>query len=157
MNKIIGGSPKYGKRSIKKIMEYVQKKIIFEICLYLTVGLIMLVIGIYNYINIIFTIIPLTIGLIIGLFFGNSSKVIWENEKNKIIEKRDLFSFILLIIYLLFVIFRKRILSFWFFGQELTILSIWLTFGVMLGKAFILRSKLRKVLRHNIENDNINI
>lgn len=137
------------RRSYSK--EFVDKKIVFRLRLFLFLFTLMLVIGIYDtshsYITLTLALFALGIGLIIGFIVGSASNVKWNEEASKVIMKMDIVSGIILVLYIAFAIFKRKIFQHWLKGEELSAFVLCLTAGIMLGRFITIREKVVSVLK----------
>ena len=130
---------------------HIDKKLLIKLRMFALIFLIMAGIGVYNVaegnIRLILALSALGGGILIGLLVGRANNIIWHEEDEKAISKMDLFGIIILVAYILFAIFRKKIFSHWLAGHELSGFIIWFSSGIMLGRLLTLRTMVIKVLR----------
>jgi hypothetical protein len=74
-------------------------------------------------------------------------KISWNAEASKAVTKMDRLGIIILVLYLLFVIFRTWIFSYWLHGYTLTVFSLSVAAGGILGRLYSTRQKIRKILK----------
>jgi hypothetical protein len=59
----------------------------------------------------------------------------------------DKFGVIILVGYIVFAVFRKKLFGHWLTGNQLSAFIIFLSAGIMLGRLLTLRGRLYKVLK----------
>ncbi len=90
-------------------------------------------------------------GFILGYPIGLSVKrmhlLSWDAETNKAVMRMDRIGIAILVIYLLFVLFRRWIFSYWLQGHALTAFTFSVAAGAILGRLFSLRKRVRQILK----------
>ncbi len=131
--------------------EFVHKKLVFRLRLFLALFSIMLIIGLYDisysYITIAKATLAFFTGMVLGYVVGSASKVIWHEEANKVMVKMDIVSGVILVLYIIFAIFKRTIFQHWFNGNELSAFVISLSAGIMLGRFVSIRKQIIAVLK----------
>jgi MFS family permease len=131
--------------------DFVGRKLITKLRIFALISLIMLGIGIYHIIigdlTILLAMFSLGGGVLIGLFIGRANKVVWHEEEGKAVSKMDLFGSIILLGYIVFAIFRRKLFGHWLAGAQLSGFIICLSAGIMIGRLSTLRSMTLKVLK----------
>jgi hypothetical protein len=131
--------------------KFVDKKLIFRLRLFAIIFLIMTGIGIYDVVignlHVIVAFAALAGGIGIGLLVGRAMNVVWHEETNKAVTKMDKFGIIILVSYIVFALFRKKLFAHWLTGHQLSAFIIFLSAGIMLGRLITLRGRLYKVLK----------
>jgi hypothetical protein len=131
--------------------KFVDKKLIFRLRLFAIIFLIMTAIGIYDVVignlYVIVAFAALAGGIGIGLLVGRAMNVVWHEETNKAITKMDKFGVIILVSYVVFALFRKKLFAHWLTGHQLSAFVIFLSAGIMLGRLITLRGRLYRVLK----------
>jgi hypothetical protein len=87
-------------------------------------------------------------GIGLGLLIGRVYNVVWHEETGQAISKMDVFGVVILIGYILFAVFRRKLFGHWFAGQQLSSFIIWISAGVMLGRLLTLRKMVINVLKN---------
>jgi uncharacterized membrane protein YraQ (UPF0718 family) len=88
-------------------------------------------------------------GIIIGLLINHKMhNISWDAEASKAVTKMDRIGIVILIVYLLFAIFRRWIFSYWLEGYTLTVFSLSVAAGGILGRLYSTRKKIRDILKH---------
>ena len=135
----------------KQRKQFVDKKLIFKLRLFIILFTGMLSISIYealqSYISIGWAIAGFIAGAAIGLLIGWGANVIWHEEANKVITKMDILSGVILVVYIIFAILRRWIFRHWFSGNELSAFIFCLSSGVMMGRFLSIRRQVVKILK----------
>lgn len=131
--------------------EFVHKKLVFKLRIFLLLFIVMLSIGICDvysaYITITNALIAFSSGIVLGYVVGSASNVIWQEEVNKVVMKMDIVSGVILALYIIFAIFKRTIFHHWFSGNELSGFVISLSAGIMLGRFVSVRKQVIAVLK----------
>jgi hypothetical protein len=118
--------------------------------LYGIIFLVMLVVIIVdvvrNLISIPLALLALAIGTVIGLLLGRMYRLSWDEIETKVIARIDWLGGIILVLYILFAIFRNRLFGQWVTGAALGAFTLSLTAGTMLGRVVSTSSGIRRVL-----------
>ncbi len=100
-----------------------------------------------NEIGIFLASVGFLIGIGIGIATGRISSVHWHPENKKVVSRMDKMGVSFLLPYLLFTLFRERILEHWFRGVLLTAFTSSLIAGIMLGRIGFLIFRIEKTLK----------
>jgi hypothetical protein len=138
--------------SRKEVTKFVHRKLLFRLRRLTLFFLVIMGIIIYelvtydvpSYIPVIGFVIGMVIGLSINPRMHNIS---WDAEASKAVTKMDRLGIIILVLYLLFAIFRTWIFSYWLHGYILTVFSLSVAAGGMLGRVYSTRQKIRQILK----------
>jgi hypothetical protein len=136
----------------KHARQFVERKLVLRLRIFFVVLILLLGIIIYEvstgYIPLIKAMAGFSIGILTGVVFSRRKKIFWEEETSMVIARMDRIGIILLIIYIVYTIFRHKWLAYWFYGHELTAFSFSLAAGTMAGRLFNMRRQIRRVLKH---------
>ncbi|SKB30516.1 hypothetical protein [Daejeonella lutea] len=131
--------------------EFVHRKLVFKLRIFLALFFIMLIISIYDvsfsYIAPGKALFAFLIGMVLGYIVGSAANVVWHEEANKVMMKMDIISGVILVLYLIFAIFKRTIFHYWFSGNELSGFVISLSAGIMLGRFVSVRKQIISVLK----------
>lgn len=100
-----------------------------------------------NEIGLFLVCVGFILGVGIGLASGRVFSVRWQEEDAKIVYRIDKIGMFFLIPYLLFTLFRGKILEYWFHGVLLTAFTSSLVAGIMLGRIVYLFLRIEKTLK----------
>jgi hypothetical protein len=131
--------------------EFVDKKLIFRMRMFVVIFTIMIGIILYDIISDIIS-VPMAIsgvsvGLIVGFIVGNLSNITWHPEREKVITRIDRAGVVVLIIYLSFSFSKKWIFGHWIHGPELTAFCFSTVSGIMAGRFFSIRFQIKDILK----------
>lgn len=131
--------------------KHVDKKLIQRLLMYFIMSLAILgfviyeivISSIYRWIAGIAIIIWFWLGLLTHRMF-----LIYRHEDDqKVLSRVDRLWGTILIIYILFSIFRKQIIGYFFHGPAILAVTMALVFGLMLGRVIGMRNKIIKILK----------
>jgi hypothetical protein len=137
--------------SRKEVSQYVQRKLIFRLqrlAIIFTIIFSILIVELsLKRIPFYIALAGFLAGAAIGMLISRRMHTItWDEETSKAVTRMDTVGIILLILYLLFVIFRHWIFAFWIDAYVLTPLSLSIAAGGMLGRLYFTRRKIRRLL-----------
>lgn len=131
--------------------EYIDKKLIKRLRIYLIMMLIMLVVIIFEVLTGSFSISWALGGILIGLGVGTlvsrMYRLSWDEETNHVIGRIDWIGAIILICYLIFVFARTSYLGQFVQGTPLFALVLSITSGTMLGRVITTDRGIKKILK----------
>ncbi len=137
--------------SRKEVKQFVHKKILFRLrrlAVFFVVVFGILLYNIFqNNINPIIAVGGFVLGYIIGISLKRMHTLSWDAETNKAITRMDKVGIAILVGYLLFSLFRHWIFSHWFHGQALTIVTLAIASGGILGRLYSFRKRIRNLLK----------
>jgi hypothetical protein len=99
-----------------------------------------------NNINVLYVILGITIGALIGFLIGKIFTIEWHSKEKKVISRLDILGGTFFILYTLSSFFRHWLFGHWFSGINLSIFTLSFVEGVMIGRIFILQLNIKKVL-----------
>lgn len=134
-----------------KQRHYVHKKLRRKLYIYLGIFLVMLIVSIYDilmqYINALQAAGGWAAGMLLGYASGRVSKILWHEESEMVVSKRDTTGIVILVIYIAFSLSRHWILEHWITGNMLTALGFCMIAGARFGRIVVVRKKIKRVLR----------
>jgi hypothetical protein len=138
--------------SRKEVRKFVHRKLIFRlrrlaVFFIVVIGIIIYELATYD-VSTIIPVIGFLSGQVIGLMKNHRMhQISWDAEASKVVTKMDRLGIFILVTYLLFAIFRTWIFSHWLQGYALTVFSVSVAAGGILGRLFSTRKKIREILR----------
>ncbi|WP_276134865.1 hypothetical protein [Polluticoccus soli] len=127
------------------------KRLKRKLYIYLAIFFAMLIVSLYDilmgYINALQAAGGWAFGMIIGYAAGRMSKIMWHEELEQVIAKRDTTGIIILIVYMSFSLSRNWILAHWITGNMLTALAFCIVTGSRFGRIVSIRKNIKKILR----------
>lgn len=138
--------------SRKEVTRFVHRKLLFRLRRLTLFFIVIIGIIIYELVTYdVAAFIPVSgfvSGIIIGILINHRMhKISWNAEASKAVTKMDQLGIIILVLYLLFSIFRTWIFSYWLHGYTLTVFSLSVAAGGILGRLYSTRQKIRQVLK----------
>jgi hypothetical protein len=138
--------------SRKEVTKYVQGKLLFRFRRLVVFFIIIVCIVIdevsHNYIAGYLAFAGFMAGVIIGLLIGRRMhQVNWDVETRTAVTSMDRLGIFILVLYLVFVVARRWIFGHWLHGYALTAFSLSVGAGGMLGRLYVTRQQIRKILK----------
>lgn len=129
----------------------VHRKIKVKLWIYFLVFLISLMMSMFHYvkgnISFYFPLGGFVIGFLIGHISSRINKVIWDEDSDMIDLKLDKLGIVILLVYILFVIFKNTLIEDVVHLHHISSISLAVLSGTMLGHAVALRKKVMKIYR----------
>ncbi len=140
-----------GPKTAKQIRPHLQKFLRIRLLIYLLVSVSVLGFVIYNsFVNSIsgiFAFAGVAIGLCIGYIASRIHKISWNDKAAKVIARVDLFGVVVLVLYILFEVFREKIVGRFVDDADVTVTSFSILAGIMYGRVLGIRGNIVRVLR----------
>lgn len=129
---------------------HLDKKLIFRLAIFIGIFFVMIVLISFNVfenkIGLLLASTGLVLGIGIGLASGRVFTIRWHQEDLKVVSRMDKIGFMFLVPYIVFSLFREKILMYWFHGVLLTAFTFSLIAGIMLGRIMYLFFHIKKTL-----------
>ncbi len=137
-------------RSLRKHVHHVDKKLRFRVRLYSVISLAMLGIVLYEiFINILplpFAVVGIFIGLFVGIISARMYHLSWSHDAQKIVSRLDMLGIIILAVYIVFAIFRTKLISYFVQGPVVGAISFSIIAGMMFGRVIGTRNAIIEIL-----------
>ena len=138
-------------RSLRKHVHHVDKKLRFRLRLYSIISLAMLGIVLYEiFINILpleFAVVGIFIGLFVGIISARMYNLSWNHDAKKIVSRLDMLGIIILTVYIVFAIFRTKLISYFVQGPVVGAISFSIIAGMMIGRVVGTRNAIIEILK----------
>lgn len=136
----------------REIARYIEKKLvwrlrIFFFLFFILIDIIVLEISL-GYVSWYLALTALIAGGLSGLAFTRRKKIYWEAKTSRVIARMDKIGIALLVIYIVFVVLRHQVLQGWFSNSGITAISICLAAGGMIGRVWLMRRQIKRILKH---------
>ena len=133
----------------KELGDKVHVRLKRRIVLFLGISVVMTGISIFHIIrdgaSILHTIVGIVIGLIIGLSVSRIFIISWDGKAGQVISKFDAVGIILLVMYIVFEIFRTKIVGYFVNRHSVFAVSFAILAGIMYGRFLGIRGKIRQI------------
>jgi hypothetical protein len=135
----------------KKAKEFVEKKLIRRLKLFIVLLLLILCFIVYEifkgYIEPAIVFGASLFGLMLGGTAVRRKRIYWNEETSQVIARMDRIGIFILVFYILFSVVRHLLFRYWFSGNMLTAFSLSFAAGAMLGRVLSMRAQIREILR----------
>ncbi len=139
MNSVMPSSPHLHKRLRRQLFLY--GLLAFAFCCFATYH------TVAEDIPIIFALSGFLIGGIAGIIFSRMLHISWDKDAGKVIGRFDAVGFALLTAYIIFEVYRTRLVALFVNGPAVLVTSLALLAGIMVGRVIGIRGKVREVLQ----------
>lgn len=134
----------------EQIRPHLHKYLRLRLGIYLAVAVLVAAFVVYNSIRNtvpgIYAVIGVVIGIGIGFIASRIHKISWDVQASKVIARIDAFGFVVLVLYILFEIFREKIVGRFVEDGEVTVTSFSILAGLMYGRVLGIRGNVVRVL-----------
>jgi uncharacterized membrane protein YraQ (UPF0718 family) len=138
----------------KHLDQHVHKRLRTRVRMYLGISAVIILAIIYRVIvhggGVLYPLIALIIGIVIGIFLSRMFKVSWDTNAEKVVSRIDIYGTILLIVYIIVEISGEDLIRHWFSGPEVLTIILAVAGGAVLGRGIGIGRKMLQVLREHI-------
>lgn len=134
---------------------YVSKRLKRRIAMYFLISLFILGIVIYHIIvdkvNFIYPITAIFVGMLIGIIASRMFKISWDHGAQEVIYTFDVVGILFLIAYIIFALYRDRIIEHFVKGPSVVAVSFAVVAGLMYGRVLGISRQIVQVVeeQHN--------
>jgi len=140
-----------GPKTAWQIRPHLHRFLRIRLAIYLAVALLVGGFVVYNSfrnsIPGIFAAAGVAIGLGIGYMASRIHKISWSEKASKVIARIDFFGIGILALYILFEVFRERIVGRFVADADVTVTSFSILAGIMYGRVLGIRGSIVRVLK----------
>lgn len=140
-----------GKKHTKDFSHHIDKRLQMRLRIYFIIAAVLLCIVIYNIgkgdINFFAAVGALVTGAFIGIITSRMFHLSWDKDARKVVSRLDMFGGVVLVLYILFEVFRDRIVGLLIHGPEVAAASFTVLAGVMIGRVLGTRGRIRTILK----------
>jgi hypothetical protein len=135
----------------KELGKFIHKRIITRLWLYFGISAVLLGVVIYNilknHIGLGLPLVGLVAGVTMGIVFSRINKLSWDQGAAQVISRMDTFGIVLLVVYIVFEVFREHLVGYFVHGPSLFAVSFAVLAGVMYGRVLGMRGRIRQIFR----------
>ncbi len=143
---------------IKVGLEHIQKHVTpglqIRLAIYFIIAIVMIGIAAYTIakdeIRVFFPIIGMFVGIAIGAAVTRINKISWDHGAKRVITELDAFGVCILIVYIIFEIYRQTIVAYFVHGPSVISTSFALLAGVMAGRILGIQRKISQHLNEHL-------
>ena len=131
--------------------KHIDKKLLKRMMVYFIMSLVIFTIMIYEVViwsaPVWIVFIAVVIWLLLGSVTHRIFRISWHEDEKKVISRIDRTGIIILVIYILFSIFRGKIIAYFFQWSAVLAITMSLVFGLMAGRVYGMRKRIMAVLQ----------
>jgi hypothetical protein len=135
------------------IQEYAHTRIKIRLIIYILIALAMYAITIYyiarDELGFILPIIGAAVGLVGGFLTSRIFKLTWDKKAQQVISEYDFIGGVILGLYIIFEIYRERIVSYFIHGPAVVAVSFAVLAGIMIGRILGISRKVNRIINEN--------
>lgn len=142
----MGNRPNHRKERSREVINHIDRRLL----IYSVIFVVLFIAGVAEVL--LGTIRPLTAltgfarGLLVGLVLSNMHNITWDPSGSKVTAGLDWLGGIILVIYLVFVVTRNWLFGFWLHGHTLTVFTLTVVSGTMLGRVAGIGRHVRQII-----------
>jgi hypothetical protein len=135
----------------RKHRKHMDKKLLFRLRIYFVISIVLLGIVLFEVlsgrVSYLLAIIGLIIGVTIGVVAARMFLLSWHYDAKKVISQLDTIGGVLLALYIVFAIFRSKIIGQFVPASYVTGTSLSVAGGIMIGRVFGTGQKIVAILK----------
>lgn len=135
----------------RKHLHHLDKKLRFRLRIYFIISVIMVGVVMFEVLSEKVSLSIASMGLVLGVFVGVAAArmflLSWHKDAKKVISRLDIVGGTILILYIIFAIFRGKIISHFVQGSQVTGTSLAVVAGIMIGRVFGTGQKIISILK----------
>jgi Kef-type K+ transport system membrane component KefB len=135
----------------KTYKAHVDKKLLFRQRSFGVIVAILLSISFFKVTHGVIDIFPaascFVLGILLGLILSRMFKILWHEDKEKVVSRLDTLGIICLLIYIGIEVFKKSLFKYWLSGEALSAIGLILLTGLFLGRFLGTDRRIRAVLQ----------
>ena len=138
-------------KTISRHSHHIDKRLRFRLRLYFLISAVLTALLIYNVVRgtlrLDYGILGLAVGIGIGILASRMYHVSWSHDAKKVASRLDIFGIGILILYILFEIFREKIVGYFTHDVQVGTVGFAILAGIMFGRVLGTRGKIITVLK----------
>lgn len=138
------------RKTLRKHARHVDKKLKFRLKIFIIVATVMFGVVLYDiFTNILpleFAMPVILVGLVVGIISARMYHLSWSHDAQKIVSRLDSVGIVILIFYLIFAVFRGKLIEFFVQGPVVGAVSFSVITGIMIGRVLGTRGAILKTL-----------
>ncbi|MEJ0001868.1 MAG: hypothetical protein WDN09_01635 [bacterium] len=131
------------------LKDKVHKRLRMRVIIYFVISIVVLGVSIFHILkdgaNAFLALVGLLVGIVIGTVVARMYKISWDKNAAQVISKFDAVGVIILVLYVVFEVFRSKIVGYFVHGPSVLAVSFAILAGIMYGRVFGIRGKVRQV------------
>ncbi len=135
----------------RKHSKHLDKKLRFRLRIYFVISIILIGVVLFEIlterVSIMLASAGLVIGLIAGVVAARMFLLSWDKDAKRVISKLDIVGGVILALYIIFAIYRGRIIGHYVQRSFVTGTSLSVVTGIMIGRVFGTGQKIASILR----------
>lgn len=135
----------------KKLSQHIDKKILMRARIFAVVSLIFIIILardlLIGSISLWILLVAVTAGIFVGIFASRMYHLSWSHDGKKVIGRLDRVGIAVLVLYIIFAIFRQRIVGIFIHGPILGTVTVAVMGGLFIGQILGIRNGIKGILK----------
>lgn len=135
----------------RKHLHHLDKRLRFRLRIYFVISVIMIGVVIFEVlsgqVNLFLAFIGLVLGAVVGAIAARMFLLSWHKDAKKVISRLDIVGGAILVLYIVFAIFRGKIIGHFVQGTQATGTSLAVVAGIMVGRVFGTGQKIVNILK----------
>lgn len=137
--------------TLRNHSHHIDKKLRRRLRLYFIISLVLAVLLIYDILNgtlqLRYGILGLFAGITLGIIASRMFHTSWNKNAKQIISRLDTFGIVILIGYIIFTLFRSKLIAYLTQGVDVTTIGFAVLTGIMIGRLIGTRGKIIQILK----------
>jgi hypothetical protein len=134
-----------------KTTKHLDNRLRLRLRLYFLISLILICVVLYEIISgvvpLSFAFFGVVFGILLGIVTARMFHLSWNKDVKKIVSRLDMMGGVILVLYIIFAVFRGRIIGHFIHGSAVGGVSVALVTGIMLGRVLGTRGRIMQILK----------
>ncbi|MGH7141797.1 MAG: hypothetical protein ACREGH_04170 [Minisyncoccia bacterium] len=134
--------------------KHVHSRLCSRVRIYLGISVVIVLVILYRLIfeggNLLYPLVALAIGLVIGIVVSRMFSISWDKDREKVVSRMNIYGTAFLAAYVLFELAGEHFIRLWFSGPEVLTVILSLAGGAVLGRGIGMGRAMMRVLRENM-------
>lgn len=124
----------------RKHLRHLDKRLKFRLRIYFIISIVMIGVVAFEVltgkVNPSFALVGILLGVVIGVVAARIFLISWHKDAKKVISRLDVIGGAILVLYIVFAVFRGKIIGNFVQGNQVTGVSLAVVAGMMIGRVF---------------------
>ncbi len=94
-----------------------------------------------------FAAVGILVGIVVGIITARMYHLLWNHDAKKIVSRLDMLGIMILVTYIVFAIFRTKLISYFVQGPVVGAISFSIIAGMMIGRVVGTRNAIIEILK----------
>lgn len=138
-------------KTLRRHSHHIDKRLRFRLRLYFLISAMLIALLIYNVfrgtLRLDLGVLGLSAGIMLGVISSRMYHISWHHNAKKVVSRLDMFGIGILVLYIVFEIFREKIVGYFTHDVQVGTVGFAVLAGIMFGRVLGTRGKIIEILK----------